>query len=89
MDFRAAQQEIDSLLKILNEAEQYSGLGPDDPSVMALEQIMLAKVAALEEAKLKALKVSEATAPKPNNQTADPETPLFFAADEEETKPSN
>lgn len=87
MDFRAAQHEIDSILKTLTEAEQYSGLGPDDPSVMALERIMLAKVATLEEAKLKALKVSEtAASEQAEEETANPETPLFFAPDEEESK---
>lgn len=88
MDFRAAQEEIDSILKTLNEAEQDSGLGRDDPSVIALEEIMLGKVAALEAAKLKALRVPNGTAVEPTEEpSASPEPPLFFAPDGEESKP--
>lgn len=65
MDSQAAQKEIDSVLKTLNEAKQNSGLGPDDPSVTALEKIMLAKVAALEAAKVTAVQVPDATTPEP------------------------
>jgi len=53
MDFRTAQQQIDSVLRILNEVERCPGLRREDPSVIALREIMLAKVAALEAAKLK------------------------------------
>lgn len=65
MDSQAAQKEIDSVLKTLNEAKQNSGLSSDDPSVIALEEIMLAKVAALEAAKVTAVQVSDATKSKP------------------------
>lgn len=64
MDGQAAQQEIDSILKAFNEARQQSGLGPDDPSVIALEKIILAKVGALEAAKL-AVPVPDAATPEP------------------------
>ncbi len=46
-----AQEEIDAVRKVLEEAKSYSGLGPDDPSVVALEQIMNDKIDALEAAK--------------------------------------
>lgn len=52
MDERTAQQEIDAILNTLNAAKASAGLGSDDPSVLALEQIMMAKVAALEAARL-------------------------------------
>ena len=65
MDSQGAQKEIDSVLKTLNEAKQNSGLSSDDPSVIALEEIMLAKVAALEAAKVPAVQVPDATTPKP------------------------
>lgn len=39
MDSQAAQKEIVSVLKTLNEVKQNSGFGPDDPSVIALEEI--------------------------------------------------
>lgn len=65
MALQAAQKEIDSILKTLNEAKQQSGLGPDDPSVIALEKIMLAKVAALEVAKVTAVQVPDATTNDP------------------------
>ena len=55
MDISAFQQEIDASLTTLNAAKAYAGLGPEDPAVIALEQIMMAKVAALEAAKMKAL----------------------------------
>ena len=61
---QAAQNEIDSILKTLNEAKQQSGLLPNDPSVKALEEIMLAKVAGLEAAKL-AASIPDATTPEP------------------------
>ena len=63
MDSQAAQKEIDSILKTLDEAKQNSGLGSDDPSVIALDEIMLAKVAALEAAKLTVAPVPDATTP--------------------------
>ena len=63
MDSRAAQKEIDSILKTLDEAKQNSGLGSDDPSVIALDEIMLAKVAALEATKLTVAPVPDATTP--------------------------
>ena len=61
MASQAAQKEIDSILKTLDEAKQHSGLGPDDPSVIALEKIMLAKVAALEADKVTVVQVPDAT----------------------------
>ena len=51
MDIGASQREIDAILKTLDEAKRYSGLGADDPAVIALESIMLTKVAELEAAK--------------------------------------
>lgn len=66
MASQAAQKEIDSILKTLNEVKQNSGFGPDDPSVIALEKIMLAKVAALEAAKV-AAPVPDSTIPKLSN----------------------
>ena len=63
MDSQGAQKEIDSILKTLDEAKQQSGLVSDDPSVKALEEIMLAKVAALEEGKVTAVQVPDATTP--------------------------
>lgn len=85
MESRAAQREIHSILKTLNEAEQSSGLPHDDPSLVALEVIMLAKVAALEEAKLKADQVLDASAVEPTEEQAtDPEPQIFFAPTEEE-----
>ena len=65
MDSQAAQKEIDSILKTLDEAKQNSGLGSDDPSVIALDEIMLAKVAALEATKLTVGPVPDATTPAP------------------------
>lgn len=65
MDSQAAQKGIDSILKTLDEAKQRSGLVPDDPSVIALEGIMLAKVATLEASKLTAAPVPDATTPEP------------------------
>ena len=64
MVFQAAQNEIDSILKTLDEAKQQSGLGSDDPSLKALEEIMLAKVAALEATKVAAA-VPDSTMPEP------------------------
>lgn len=63
MVFQAAQKEIDSILKTLDEAKQRSGLVADDPSLKALEEIMLAKVAALEATKLTVAPVPDATTP--------------------------
>jgi hypothetical protein len=51
MDFEDAQQQIDAILKTLNEAKNSAALGPDDPAVIELERIMLARVAELEAAK--------------------------------------
>lgn len=65
MVFQAAQKEIDSILKTLDEAKQRSGLVADDPSLKALEEIMLAKVAALEATKLIVAPVPDATTPAP------------------------
>lgn len=65
MASQAAQKEIDSILKTLNEVKRNSGFGSDDPSVIALEEIMLAKVAALEADKVTAVQVPDATTPKP------------------------
>ena len=56
MEFKIKQQEIDGILKTLDEAKRYSGLGPDDPAVVELERIMIAKVAELEAAKTEAAK---------------------------------
>lgn len=70
MDLRDVQREVESILKTLNEAEQYSGLGRDEPSVIALEEIMLRKVAALEAAKLKADQAPDANAVKPTKEEA-------------------
>lgn len=86
MNFLTAQQEIDSILRTLDEAEQYSGLGRDDPSVMALEEIMLAKVAALEAAKFKVAPVPDTATEPTEEQAAGPEPPLFFAPAEEERR---
>lgn len=85
MDFAAAQQDIDAILKVLNEAKQYSGLGSDDPSVIALEQIMLGKVAVLEAAKLQAVQIADAVALDPANERgAKTEAPTAFIAVEDE-----
>lgn len=80
-----AQQEIDSILKILNEAKQYSGLGPNDPAVVALEQIMLAKVAVLEAANVAAnTAASPAALETASEQSAPPEVPPLLLAVEDE-----
>lgn len=39
--------QIDAIRKVLDDAKAHSGLGSDDPSVAALEQIMENKIAAL------------------------------------------
>ena len=59
MDFPAKQQEIEAMLKTLDEAKRYSGLRPDDPAVVELERIMLTKVAELEAAKTEASQALE------------------------------
>ena len=87
MSIPPAQQEIDSILKTLSEAEQGSGLSHDDPAVIALEQIMLAKVAALEGNTVRDTEVPDATpALDPTKeQDTSPEPPLLFATDEVES----
>lgn len=47
MVFRQAQAHIETMIKTLNEAKSYSGLGPDDPAVIELERIIQAKIAEL------------------------------------------
>lgn len=47
MVFEQAQTHIEAMIKTLNEAKSYSGLGPDDPSVIELERIIHAKIADL------------------------------------------
>lgn len=41
------QAQIEAMIKTLNEAKSYSGLGPDDPSVIELERIILSKIGEL------------------------------------------
>jgi hypothetical protein len=62
MDLAATQREIDALLKTLSDTKTQSGLESDDPSVIALEQIMLARVSALEDVKATA---ADSVAPLP------------------------
>jgi hypothetical protein len=76
MEFTEKQREIDAILKTLDEAKRYSGLGADDPSVIELERIMMAKVTELEAAKIVAAQAVEAAPPDP--------PPVLFAATEEE-----
>ena len=59
MDLREAQEQIDAIRKTLEEATAYSGLGPHDPSVTALEKIMLTRVAQLEAAKTGTAQITE------------------------------
>ncbi len=94
MDFPAKERGINSILKTLDEAKQKSGLRSDDPSIVALEEIMLAKVAAVHADKLQADQGSDAvplesvTEPS-NEQPAIPELPsALFAPIEEDPKPS-
>lgn len=81
MDFKIKQQEIDGILKTLDEAKRYSGLGPDDPAVVELERIMIAKVAELEAAKTEAVQALGPVGPEP---AATVQPPLLFAAAQEE-----
>jgi len=66
MDLAATQREIDALLKTLSETKTQSGLESDDPSVIALEQIMLARVSALEDVKATAADSVVAPLPLPD-----------------------
>lgn len=55
--------KTDAVLEALQQAKASSGLPADDPSIIALEQIMLAKVAELSPAKLDAaIPISDAIA---------------------------
>lgn len=89
MNFPVKGREIESLLKTLDEAKQRSSLLPDDPSVIALEEIMLAKVTALHAAKLQVQSDSDVvpleSAKQPNNEqpTTSELPPLLFAPLEE------
>ena len=65
MDSRAIQHEIDAILQTLDKAKQYAGLGPGDPSVIALERIMLDKVAELEALKTEDAHALHASQPDP------------------------
>ena len=87
-------QQIDSILKTLEEAEQGSGLSHDDPALIALEQIMLAKVEALEAARVGDTPVPEAGLaldpeaglaldPTEDHHTS-PLPSILFAAEEED-----
>ncbi|HXU16188.1 MAG TPA: hypothetical protein VN708_13740 [Terriglobales bacterium] len=75
MDFQAAQREIDSIVKILKEAEESSGLAHDDPSVIALEQIMLARVSKLGAAKLKGAQAPDNNPVEPTGEQAESPEP--------------
>jgi hypothetical protein len=59
MNFPVKQQEIDAILKTLDEAKRYSGLRSDDPAMLELERIMMTKVAELESAKTEAAQALE------------------------------
>ena len=49
MNSLSARQHIEAIKKTLEEAKSSSGLGPEDPSVIALEKILLTRIAELEE----------------------------------------
>ena len=80
MDSRAIQHEIDAILQTLDKAKQYAGLGPGDPSVIALERIMLDKVAELEALKTEDAQALHASQP-------DPAVPSLLAGIEEASDP--
>lgn len=89
MDFSATQHEIDVIRKTLTEAKEYSGLGPNDPAVIALEEIMLAKIAALEAGNLQGTRIAEAVALNAaNEQIAAAEPPPILAALEDTPAPA-
>jgi hypothetical protein len=50
-DSAKVQEQIDAIRRTLDQAKAYSGLGSDDPALIVLEEIMLAKIANLETAK--------------------------------------
>jgi hypothetical protein len=54
MDFEEAQRQIDAILTTLKAAKNSASLGPNDPAVIELDRIMLARVAELEAAKTEA-----------------------------------
>lgn len=81
MEFPAKQHEIDGILKTLQEAKRYSGLGPDDPSVIELERIMMTKVAELEAAKTAAAQAFEEAHLEPRS--------VLLAAEEDASVPGS
>ncbi|WP_162601898.1 hypothetical protein [Occallatibacter savannae] len=60
--------QIEAIRKVLEEAKAYSGLGPNDPSVIALEQIMSNKITEL------ASRTDTAGAAPPPAPSPDPST---------------
>lgn len=83
------QVKPDSFLKTLNEAKANSGLPADDPSVVALEEIVLARVASLHAEILGAALPAEAVVPAPALLQTDPvpvsrDLPVLFSPIEED-----